>query len=301
MRSQTLQVAGVIALGAVISLSILRPWRVTSPSVAPALSAVAPETVPQVRAPASPLETHRTDSAVPPPTRTFRLPAVAAPVSEAKPKEETAQRPPPAPILVPKNWLLRGTGPESYEVRSDKAEVFTGQLSVRMASLKKDIPVTAFATLMQTAGAAPWVGKRVEFSLSTEPEGLRTTYEVWIRAVDAGNVVIAYDEAQTFGAKSDWKKKAATIDVPWSAAEIAYGVSVHGAGRLHVDNAQLTLIDKSMPAPTHNMPAKLGIVAQDANKNGPLAMPSNLDFEDVGPADDSFREIPPDQINRTRF
>jgi hypothetical protein len=304
MRSQTLQVAGIVALGAVISLSILRPWRAVSPPVAAALPAVTSETAPVVQTLAPPpLEAPRTDSAVPPPARTFRLPAVAsaAPEIAAKPKQETAKRPPPAAILVPKDWLLRGTGPESYEVRSDKAEVFTGQASVRMASLKKDIPTTAFASLLQTAVAAPWVGQRVEFSMSTKREGLRMSYDVWIRAIDAGNVVIAYDEAQMFAAKPDWKRATATIDVPWSAAEIAYGVNLHGVGTLHVDNAQLEAIDKSLPAPTHNIPAKLGVMAQDANKNGALATPSNLDFEDVGPADESFREAPKDQVNRTRF
>ena len=304
MRSQTLQVAGIVALGAVIGLSIVRPWRATEPSVAAPFSAAAAKAVPIVqRPPATPLATVRIDSDAPPPTRTFRLPAMASAIPDVavKSKEETAKRPPPAQILVPKDWLLRGTGPESYEVRSDKADVFTGQSSVRMASLKKDIPATTFASLMQTAMAAPWVGKRVEFSVSAKQETLRTTYEVWIRAVDAANVVIAYDELQMFGDKNQWKKRSVTIDVPWSAAEIAYGVNLHNAGTLHVDDAQLTLIDKSLPAPTRNLPAKLGIVAQDADKNGPRAMPTNLDFEDVIPADGSFREIPQDQLGKTRF
>jgi hypothetical protein len=300
MRSQGLQVAGIVALGALIALSIVRPWRATEPSVEPlpAMTAASPPIVP---APATaPLEAPRTESDAPPPTRTFRLPAVASAIPSSAVKDETEKRP-PVQILVPKDWLLRGTGPENYEVRSDKAEVFTGQSSVRMASLKKDVPPTTFASLMQTASAAPWVGKRVEFSMSTKPHGLRATYDVWIRAIDAGNAVIAYDEMQTFGAKSDWKKTAATIDVPWSAAEIAYGINLHSTGGLNVDDAQLTLIDKSLSAPMRNRPAKLGIVVQDANKDGPLGMPTNLDFEDVVPAGDAFREIPQDQVGRTRF
>jgi hypothetical protein len=284
MRSQTLRIALIVVLGALIALLILRPWQ--SSEELP---------VPRVVHEAAPV-------APPPPApRTFNLPKIAMPaVPVAKTTASIAKPAPPGPVLVPKDWLLRGSAPQNYDLRSERVEVFANQTSVVMVAHDTDVARTQFASLMQTAVAAPWLGKRIEFSANVKAVRFQD-WEVWVRAIDAGNVVIAYDESHVAASKIEWRKGAAVIDVPWSAAAIAYGVNFHGSGKMYVDDTHLNVLDTSMAVTRHNLPARLGVVVQDDSNDGPLPLPSNLDFEDVVPADKTFREQPKDRLDRSRF
>jgi len=287
MRSQTLRIALIVALGALIALLLLRPWR--SNEVAPV--------VPAAREPAPIAEP---PPPAPPPARTFNLPKVATPSLPAAKADTVPKSPPSGPVLVPKDWLLRGSAPQNYDLRSERVEVFANQTSVAITAHDKDVARTQFASLMQTAVAAPWLGKRIEFSENVKAGRLQD-WEVWVRAIDPGNVVIAYDESHINASKLEWRKGAAVIDVPWSAEQIAYGVNFHGSGKMYVDDTHVSVLDPSLPAPEHNLPSKLGVVVQDASQEGPLPMPSNLDFEEAVPADKTFREQPKDRLDRSRF
>jgi hypothetical protein len=286
MHSQTLRVALIVALGALLALLILRPWQ----------SSDEPPVPPVARAPGPVAQA----PVLPAPAQTFRLPKVAPAVPVAKAKEPPAKRAPPGPVLVPKDWLLRGSAPQNYDLRSERAEVFANQMSVVMIAHDKDVARSQFASLMQTAVAAPWLGKRIEFAVNVKAARFQN-WEVWVRATDSSNVVIAYDEWGVAASKLEWRRGAAVIDVPWSAAAIAYGVNFHGSGKMYVDDTHLNVLDKGLPAPLHNLPAKLGVVVQDESQDGPLPMPSNLDFEDAAPADPTFRERPKDRLDRSRF
>jgi hypothetical protein len=61
------------------------------------------------------------------------------------------------------------------------------------------------------------------------------------------------------------------------------------------------VVDRSVELTGHTVPSQLGVIVQVADRKGPLAMPSNLDFEDVVPADEAFRDVPKDALGRTRF
>jgi hypothetical protein len=50
-----------------------------------------------------------------------------------------------------------------------------------------------------------------------------------------------------------------------------------------------------------NIPGNLGVTAQDANERGPLALPSNLDFEIVVDANGNVLEAPQDKLGRRKF
>ena len=298
MRSRAIQLALLIALGVTLGLLVSRPWRSDDAQDAPALRTVEPARVSAGDTAAPPADI------APPPARTFKLPAVAAPaVVQAKPKARVTKPPSdPQRMLVPKDWLLRGTGPDSYDAKIDRGEVFTGLVSVQLSSHDKDVANTKSASLMQSIAADPWVGKRVEFSIRTKAAGLRQHVDAWIRATDAGKAVIAYDHFETMYDKPEWRKRSVVLDIPWSAAEIAYGVSLNGVGTVWMDNAQLLPVDKAAVNVTgHTLPSQLGVLVQDADDKPPLSMPSNLDFEDVVPVDETFRRVPPDAVGRTRF
>lgn len=312
MASRALQLAGIVTTGAVIGLFITRPWQREEPvrDDAPAVDAV-PEAAPS----AAPVTTASptAEGEIPPLKRTFKLPSMAAMTApandEVKPKKAAGKTDRAvSPILVPKDWLLRGAGPQHYNVQSDRKEVLSGQASVSIATFN-EAPVTQGATLMQSVASEPWVGKRVVFTVSWKGQELSRgrnsgqLIEIWIRALDAANVVIAYNEAQAFRPKAEWQKISVGMDVPWSAAEMAYGITLHGHGSTWIDGAQVDSLDVNASPPVRVLPARLGVKAQEARKGGPLPQPSNLDFEDVTEAQyaPDFRDAPPDAVDRSRF
>jgi hypothetical protein len=295
MGGRTLQLTLLIVLGAGLALLVLQPWgpaeRVRMPALpSPSRSATS----------VSPGALPRTDPKAisPPPTRTFHLPAVASAAPAVR--SEPAPQDPPQ-VMVPKDWMLRGSGPENYDVRSDRSEVFSGQSSVLFASRKKDIPYTESGSLMQSVIADPWLGKRVVFTVSWKRKGFRQYVQLWVRALDASRVVVAYNESGAAYAKEDWHRNSVAIDIPWSATEIAYGVSLKGPGQMNIDDAHFEVVDKAADVAARNLTGHLGIVAQETSDKGPLASPSNMDFEDIVPALASFRELPRDQLGRSRF
>jgi hypothetical protein len=301
MRTRAMQVAIIIALGAGIGLLVTRPWQGSDETQASATPV--PDTTSSSAQPPTSASSRATDSQTPiaPPTpRSFKLPTMSAvtPATQPKVKDE-AKRPPPN--LVPRHWLLRGTGPSGYDIKSDRAQVFTGQSSVQIVSHNKDVAATKNASLMQTIIAGDWAGQRVEFSMSTRPSDFRRYIRVWIRATDSGGAVIAYDESSSAYGKPEWKKSTIIMDVPWSAAEVAYGITLEGPGSVWVDNAELRAVDKAIGITGQMRPSELGVVVQTADRNGPLATPNNMDFEDVVPADDLFRELPKDELGKARF
>ena len=293
MRSRAIQLALIIVLGVGLGLLVSHPWGADEVHSAPPVPAVAPARAPPRNSPPE------SASIAPPPTRTFKLPAVVAPVAEPKDQEERAL---PPRILVPRDWLLRGTGPSSYDVNIDRREVFAGLNSVRLASHDKNVANTKSASLMQSILADPWAGQRVEFSVRTKAAGFRQHVDTWIRATDRGKAVIAYGHVESTYDKTDWIKRTVVMDIPSEASEIAYGVSLYGVGTLWIDAARLTAVDNTVTDVTgHAPPAQLGVRAQDADDKGALAAPTNMDFEDAGPVGELFRQLPPDAVGRTRF
>jgi hypothetical protein len=292
MGGRTLQLTLLIVLGAGLALLILQPWGPAEPVRIPALPSKS-----EMSTAAAPARSPGKQVA-PPPTRTFHLPAMAsaAPSVRIEPAPEN-----PPIVMVPKDWMLRGSGAHNYDVKSDKGEVFSGQSSVLFASHNKDIPYTEFGSLMQSVIADPWLGKRVVFTVNWKRTGFRQHIELWVRALDASRVVIAYNESGAQYGREDWVRNSVALDIPWSATEIAYGVNLHGPGEIHVDNARFDIVDKAVDIGARNLPGRLGVVAQETSDKGPLASPSNMDFEDIVAAGAGFRELPKDQLGRSRF
>lgn len=291
MGSRTIQLAVLVVLGIGIGLLISRPWE-REPSMD------APAAVEDTRPvePAVPIE-----SAPPPlPSRTFKLPAMRLASAPAAVRDEKPEVRPPE-VHVPRDWLLRGSGPQHYDVRSDKSQAMSGERSVLIAAFNRNVPDTEFASLMQNVVAEPWLGKRVVFSVNLKGRGRFQDAELWMRAIDGGGVVIAYNSESALVGKDKWDKDTVALDVPWSATELAYGVKVRAQNGVWVDGAWLEAVDRNADVGARNLPGQLGVVAQEANVDGPLSRPTNMDFEDVGPARASFRQAPEDQLGRNRF
>lgn len=299
MGSRVMQLAGIVALGAIVGLFVTRPWQGDAQSAAsvaePTVNAAA--TAP----PAASAEQPKATAPSSPPPRTFKLPTMNV-ASVPAVKAKAAKPADVAPLKLPKDWLVRGTAPDKYLITSDKSHAMSGQSSVLIAAHDKNVPATTFASLLQSVVAEPWLGKRVVFTVNIAPDDwFGNPVVVWIRALDASNVVISYNEWEAAYVKKDWQKQSVAIDVPWSATEIAYGVNVYASSKMWIDGAQFDAVDKNVDVRARNVPSRLGVTAQDANERGPLALPSNLDFEIVVDADGNILETPQDKLGRTKF
>ncbi len=271
MRSRLLQVAILIALGVVLGLLLMRANRTAEPAPAVQLSTPAPIPPPK-------------DADVPPPSaaaRSFKLPAMRAPITEPASKVEPAKQ--RATVEVPKYWRLTGTAPQNYDLLSDRDHVMSGEASLLIKAHPTDISTTLTGAATQSAVADPLVGKRVEVSAFLRAEEVRErTVSLWFRALDLDERVVAMDNSVAHYSKitSEWTRVRIVVDVPLTAGQVSYGVALTGKGAVWVDDFRLTPVDPTVVEPTSTGPARqLGQRSETTRLPQPRS--ENLDFEDT--------------------
>jgi len=284
MRSRALQLVIVIALGVALGLLLTRNWRATEPAAA--VPAPTAEPHPAAVAPAASTTAKKADADVPPPpVRQFKLPAMRPPAPEPGPVAAANKEPPPAEatVRVPKFWQLRGSAPESYELLSDREQVKSGGASVLIRSKRKDIAVTLNGSILQTVFASSLVGKRLEVSAFVRAEDVRAqTVALSFRALDPDNLLVASANSRAEFPKigPQWTRVSFVVDVPWSAAQVSYGLVLAGKGCVWIDDFRLTSVDRTVVAPTSTAPPRqLGQPVETVKQA--LHQPENLDFEET--------------------
>jgi hypothetical protein len=315
MRSRAVQLVLVMVVGAAIGLLASRNWsggKGRDTPATPAGTVNSPSTSGTPKAPRSNAKSQAEAASVaatpPPPAREFKLPAVEPAIAEpSTASTRTAGSAPkrPAPtVMVPAEWLLRGSAPRNYDLRSDRDQVWSGAASALLKSHEKNISPLLGGSLMQTTIAEPYIGKRVELSAYLRAEDTRAgTVFLWFRAVDANNILLVSENTRASAPKvtEEWTRYNIVADVPWSATEVGYGVTLLGKGALWIDDAKIEAVDKAAIALTRTGVRQTGVAVQVASQNGPLPRPSNLGFEETVPAEATLREIPPDSIADVRF
>jgi len=234
----------------------------------------------------------------------FKLPEMPA----SKPQVKSAAPPaPPPPFGVPKDWHLRGSASKNYELRTDRAIVFSGNASAVLRSHEGEIQPNLTGSAVQAVLAGPYVGQRVQLSLAmraTAPGG-NPIAMAWMYVTDPARVVIAYQVVPmrlvADQSKSEWHRYRVVMDVPWHGEVLAYGFSLQGRGSLWVDDVRLTAVDVNVPLTGTQNGHQLGVIAQAVSKDGALANPSNLDFEDILMTRERQEPPPRDTIDGRRF
>jgi hypothetical protein len=234
----------------------------------------------------------------------FKLPDMPA----SKPQVKIVPAPPPpSPFAVPKNWHLRGSASKNYELRSDRASVFSGNASAVLRSHEGEVQPNLTGSAVQAVLAGPYVGQRVELTMAMRATSPRDdpTAMAWMYVTDPARVVIAYQLVQmrivSAQPKSEWRRYRVVMDVPWHGEVLAYGFSLQGRGALWVDDVRLTAVDPNVPLTGAQNSYQLGVIAQAVSADGALANPSNLDFEDVQVTRERQEGPPRDTIDGTRF
>jgi hypothetical protein len=172
------------------------------------------------------------------------------------------------PTPLPNGWILSGTNAKNYGVALSHKSVHSGKTSAVLGS--RTDGAHGFGTLMQEVGALPWRGKRVRLSAFVHSQKVAGWAGLWMR-VDGPDRSrpLAFDNMQERPIRGDsgWVEHSVVLDVPAEALAIAFGVLLHGSGRVWIDGVRLEAVDASVPVTAAPQPQLRG-------------QPVNLDFEE---------------------
>jgi hypothetical protein len=170
---------------------------------------------------------------------------------------------------IPNGWIKAGSHPAEYEVGVDSSTYHGGRASGYVKAITKELH--GFGTLMQTAGPAQYLGKRVRLSAFVKAQMVTDWAGLWLR-VDGpveGNQpkILAFDNMQGHPLKGtiDWTRVEIVLDVPTEAKDIAFGILLSRDGQVWLDDLKFEVVPTSVPV------SGRGVQLTNA--------PSNLDFE----------------------
>jgi hypothetical protein len=169
---------------------------------------------------------------------------------------------------APKGWIAAGSKPKDYNMSVDRTVAHGGEAS---ASLKcVALKPGGFGTLMQTCKADAFRGKRVRMSGYVRSQNVTDWAGLWLRIDGARGEPLGFDNMQQRPIKGtgDWKKCEIVLDVPESAAEIAFGLLLTGPGQAWMDDLAFEVVGTDVPT--------------TGSKTAPAApsAPANLNFEE---------------------
>jgi hypothetical protein len=169
---------------------------------------------------------------------------------------------------VPTGWTYHATKDEDYEVAIDETEKHSGTQCAILRSIVS--APTPFGNLMQYMSADEYKGKRLQMSAWVKTDIEEGTGQLWLRidgdwksSMKAG-CFDNMDDRPIKGA-TKWKKYSLVVQVPEAATGIAFGLFLHGKGRVWLDDVSFDVVSQSVPLTG----------PYSKKKNGP----TNLNFE----------------------
>lgn len=173
---------------------------------------------------------------------------------EAKVTALAASIPPPPPKPDPlyeapePGWSMSGGGRDVYAVYVDDEVTREGRPTVRLASLTE--PRGAYGTWARTLDVAPYVGKRVRFTMYTKTQGTTRRADFWARvqAPDSPGDGSGLGGHWTYlPADSDWTRQEIVLDVDPRGAHFNYGVGIAGPGVMWFDAPTIEGVGTDVP------------------------------------------------------
>ncbi len=172
---------------------------------------------------------------------------------------------------VPKGWVIAGSKPDYYEMGIDYGSGHNGKNAATIRSIKKEIK--GFGTLMQNFAADKYKGKRLKLTGYLKAKEVDSWAGLWMR-IDGDKETLPDGKRRTktifldnmfnraIKGTVDYTKCEIVLDVPDSAANIAYGALLAGTGQIWFDRIQFEVVGNETPVTTSS-----------------LQGPTNLDFE----------------------
>ncbi|QDZ10044.1 hypothetical protein FPZ08_04365 [Devosia ginsengisoli] len=172
----------------------------------------------------------------------------------------------PAPL--PAGWFLSGKSPAFYHAGLDPDRPGT-VLIMHRDELAGQIRGDDFCTVMQSADATSFRGKRLRLSGDLRTDEVSTGATLWFR-VDGPKGTIQFDNLEfrtqdgPLKGNCDWTERSVVFDIPAEATSLHYGFYLKGLGKVWSRRFALDTVDAATPV--------------SANRGGILPGPTNLDF-----------------------
>jgi hypothetical protein len=168
----------------------------------------------------------------------------------------------------PAGWIKAGSHPAEYDVGVDTTTPRAGGKASGFIRAKAG-ELHGFGTLMQTADAGAFRGKRVRLSGYVKSQDVLSGWSgMWLRIDGSRGEMLGFDNMQSRPIKgtTDWTRYEVVLDVPNEAAALAFGVLLGGNGHVWLDDLAFEVVAPTVPT-TGVGPAE------------PPGPPRNLDFE----------------------
>ena len=167
-----------------------------------------------------------------------------------------------------RGWILSGSNPACYEMKTDGQVFHTGTKSGLLAS-KTNVDEGQFGTMMQSFLADNWIGKRMKVTCFVKTEEVAKC-GVWCRVDNASGDVIQFDnmENRPIYGTTDWNFYSIVLDVSKDSASIHFGILLSGTGKVWADGFKFEEVDASVPS--------TNMIGQDTLP----AEPINLGFDE---------------------
>lgn len=153
---------------------------------------------------------------------------------------------------VPKGWFIAGSKPDSYTIGTAPGEGRDGKNCATIQSKQKRI--RGFATLMQTALATDYLGKRVKMSGYLKTQDVKKYAGFWLRldsytGPDKKYKLLGFDNMSNRNIKGNtqWTQYHIVLDIPLQTEKIAYGALLSGPGQIWFDDITFEIVDQTVP------------------------------------------------------
>ena len=153
------------------------------------------------------------------------------------------------------DWFKAGSKPNLYEIGKDENVKYDNESSMYLKSTSdvKD----GFGTIMKQISPDEYIDKRIRMAGMIKSENVGDWAGMWMRVdgPDYGKS-LQFDNMYNRPIKgtNDWTKYEIVLDVPGNSTNIAYGVLVHGNGRVWLVNPIFEEVGNDVP--TTNMPSE---------------------------------------------
>ncbi len=147
-----------------------------------------------------------------------------------------------------KGWILSGSHPTSYEMKTDGEVFHTGTKSGLLCS-KTNASEDQFGTMMQSFSTEKWKGKRIKVSCFIKTEEVHKC-AMWCRVDNTSSDVMQFDnmDNRSIQGTTDWNFYSIVLDVPEDSASIHFGILLNGSGKVWADGFKFDEVDLSVPS-----------------------------------------------------
>ncbi len=148
---------------------------------------------------------------------------------------------------LPEGWFKAGSAPSDYKMGVDGNIHFNGGKSAFIEA--DNAEASGFGTLMQNSSVENYLGKRVQLTIYIKSQGVSGWTGGWFRIDGSPRKTLAFDNMNNRPIKetTPWSKYTMVLDVPNNADKMAYGVLLHGNGKVWFDNLSFEIVDQNTP------------------------------------------------------